>query len=178
MGDERLGASTNGIGRRWSMIIAAFFGVFVAPVYLLASDPVWVSLGFIVQGFFAGAIYGQNPSYLSERFPTEVRSTASGFCYHQGAIWGGFVAPILSYFAISAGVGIPMLVGTIGGLIVFVITLLYGPETKGALLVARPRRCQHRAAGGLTFRDPSPGGAGEGLVLRRYGVIRLASDYR
>jgi SHS family lactate transporter-like MFS transporter len=125
------------IGRRWSMIVPAFFGVLVTPVYLLSSDPLWVSLGFIVQGFFAGAIYGQNPSYLSERFPTEVRSTASGFCYHQGAIWGGFVAPILSYVAINAGIGfgIPMLVGTVGGLIVFIITLLYGPETKGALLV-------------------------------------------
>jgi SHS family lactate transporter-like MFS transporter len=125
------------IGRRWSMIIPAVFGVFVAPVYLLTTDPLWISLGFIVQGFFAGAIYGQNPSYLSERFPTEVRSTASGFCYHQGAIWGGFVAPILSYFAINNGIGfgIPMLIGTVGGLVVFIITLLYGPETKGALLV-------------------------------------------
>jgi len=125
------------IGRRWSMIIPAFFGIFVAPIYLLTSDPLWIALGFITQGFFAGAIYGQNPSYLSERFPTEVRSTASGFCYHQGAIWGGFVAPILSYFAINSGVGfgIPMLVGTVGGLVIFIVTLLYGPETKGALLV-------------------------------------------
>jgi SHS family lactate transporter-like MFS transporter len=125
------------IGRRWSMIIPAFFGIFVAPVYLLTSDPLWIALGFITQGFFAGAIYGQNPSYLSERFPTEVRSTASGFCYHQGAIWGGFVAPILSYFAINTGIGfgIPMLIGTVGGLVVFIVTLLFGPETKGALLV-------------------------------------------
>ena len=50
------------------------------------------SRGFIIQGIFGGSIYGQNPSYLSERFPTEVRATASGFVYHQGAIWGGLIA--------------------------------------------------------------------------------------
>jgi hypothetical protein len=34
-----------------------------------------------------GSIYGQMPSYLCERFPTEVRATASGFIYHQAAAW-------------------------------------------------------------------------------------------
>ena len=112
--------------------------MFVTPVYLLSTDPFWIILGFVTQGFFAGAIYGQNPSYLAERFPTEVRSTASGFCYHQGAIWGGFVAPILTYFAINTGVGFayPMLIGTMGGLVSFILALSVGPETKGKALVA------------------------------------------
>ena len=126
------------IGRRWSMIIPAFIGIFVAPFYLLTTDPTWIIGGFIVQGAFAGAIYGQNPSYLSERFPTEVRSTASGFCYHQGAIWGGFVAPILTYFAVNyqVGFGIPMMIGTCVGAVVFIAALLLGPETKGMVLVS------------------------------------------
>jgi SHS family lactate transporter-like MFS transporter len=120
------------------MIIPAFFGIAVAPIYLLSTDPLWIMLGFILQGFFAGAIYGQNPSYLSERFPTEVRATASGFCYHQGAIWGGFVAPILTYFAINTGMGfgVPMLIGTVGGLISFILSLLVVQETMGKVLVA------------------------------------------
>jgi MFS transporter, SHS family, lactate transporter len=110
----------------------------VTPIYLLTTDPIWIMLGFITQGFFAGAIYGQNPSYLAERFPTEVRSTASGFCYHQGAIFGGFVAPILTYFAINTGVGfgIPMLIGTAGGLVSFILAVSVGPETRGKQLVA------------------------------------------
>ena len=51
------------------------------------------------------------PSYLAERFPTEVRATAAGFCYHQGAIWGGLVAPLLAFAATHYGLGyaIPML---------------------------------------------------------------------
>ena len=70
--------------------------------------------GFILQGIFGGSIYGQNPSYLSERFPTEVRATASGFVYHQGAIWGGLIAPVLTYLAVQMDMGfaMPMMIST------------------------------------------------------------------
>ena len=132
------GVVADTIGRRWSMIIPAAVGVFVAPTYLLTSNPDWIVAGFVVQGLFAGAIYGQNPSYLCERFPTEVRATAAAFCYHQGAIWGGFVAPIMTFFAINYGVGfgIPMLIGTVVGSVSFIFALLCGPETKGKVLEA------------------------------------------
>jgi MFS transporter, SHS family, lactate transporter len=92
-----------------------------------------------VQGAFLGAIYGQNPSYLSERFPTEVRATASGFCYHQGAIWGGFTGPVLTLFAATQPLGfaVPMLISTVGAAVVFVVALLLGPETKGKVLVSQ-----------------------------------------
>jgi SHS family lactate transporter-like MFS transporter len=88
-------------------------------------------------GCFPGAIYGQNPCYLSERFPTEVRATASGFCYHQGAIWAGFTGPVLTYFAASQPLGftVPMLIATSGAAVVFVVTLLFSPETRGKELV-------------------------------------------
>jgi hypothetical protein len=54
-----------------------------------------------------------------ERFPTEVRATASSFVYHQGAIFGGLTAPVITYFAISwqLGFAIPMAVGSILGCI-------------------------------------------------------------
>ena len=72
-------------------------------------------------------------AYLSERFPTEVRATASAFCYHQGAILGGLVAPVLAYFAINYNLGyaIPMLVGTVVAAVSVVIALSLSPETKG-----------------------------------------------
>ena len=93
------GVVADRLGRRWSMIIPAVIAIAVTPLYLLSTDMTWIVLGFVVQGAFGGGIYGQNPSYLSERFPTEVRATASAFCYHQGAIWGGFTAPVLVYCA-------------------------------------------------------------------------------
>jgi SHS family lactate transporter-like MFS transporter len=124
-------------GRRWGMIIPAAIGAFITPFYLFPESYPLVAGAFILQGMFLGAIYGQNPSYLTERFPTEVRATASGFCYHQGAIWAGFTGPLLTYFAVGQPLGfaVPMLITTTAAAVVFVITLLYSPETRGKELV-------------------------------------------
>jgi MFS transporter, SHS family, lactate transporter len=125
------------LGRRWAMIIPAAIGLFITPLYLFTTSYELIAGAFIVQGAFLGAIYGQNPAYLSERFPTEVRATASAFCYHQGAIWGGFTAPVLTYFAAGqpSGFALPMLLSTMGAAAVFVVTLLFSPETRGKELV-------------------------------------------
>ena len=84
----------------------------LAPLYLLTTDLTWIAAGFVLQGAFGGALYSQQPSFLSELFPTEVRATASAFCYHPGAIFGGFVPPVLVYFATTYNLGfaIPTLV--------------------------------------------------------------------
>ena len=115
------------------MIIPAAIGLFITPLYLFVDSYPLLAGAFIMQGAFLGAIYGQNPSYLSERFPTEVRATASGFCYHQGAIWAGFTGPVLTYFAANQPLGftVPMLIATSGAAVVFVVTLLFSPETRG-----------------------------------------------
>ncbi|HET6185234.1 MAG TPA: MFS transporter [Acetobacteraceae bacterium] len=130
------GAVADRWGRRWAMIVPAVLGAMVTPFYLFFSDYAVIVLAYAVQGFFLGAIYGQNPAYLSERFPTEVRATASGFCYHQGAIWAGFAGPLLTAWAATQASGfiMPMLITTLGACAVFVIALLLGPETKGMVL--------------------------------------------
>jgi SHS family lactate transporter-like MFS transporter len=126
------------IGRRWAMIIPAAIAIPVAPLYLFTNDPLWITVGFGLQGAFGGALYSQLPAYLAERFPTEVRATASAFCYHQGAIFGGLVAPILAFAAVnfSLGYAIPMLIGTVVAAASVVVSLLLSPETKGTVLVA------------------------------------------
>jgi MFS transporter, SHS family, lactate transporter len=126
------------IGRRWAMMIPAAIAIPVAPMYLFTADPLSITIGFGLQGAFGGALYSQLPAYLSERFPTEVRATGSAFCYHQGAILGGLVAPVLAYFATTYNVGyaVPMLIGTVVAAFSVVIALLLSPETKGKELVA------------------------------------------
>jgi MFS transporter, SHS family, lactate transporter len=126
------------IGRRWAMIIPALCGLPLVPLYLFTHNYTMIVVFFGLQGLFAaGGIWSQAPSYLSERFPTEVRATASGFCYHQGAIWGGFCGPIITYLAINMHLGfaLPMMIGTMGGLVSFILALLAGPETRGKELV-------------------------------------------
>jgi MFS transporter, SHS family, lactate transporter len=127
------------IGRRWAMILPALLVIPLAPIYLFTGNFAIMAVAFSLQGLAgSGGMFGQVPSYLNERFPTEVRATATAFCYHQGAIWGGFCAPALAYFATAWGTGlaVPMLVGTVLGAGSFIIALLLGPETKGKSIVA------------------------------------------
>jgi SHS family lactate transporter-like MFS transporter len=126
------------LGRRWAMIIPSAIAVFIAPFYLLTTNFAWIAAAFVLQGIFGGSVYSQQPTYLSERFPTEVRATAVGFCFHQGAIFGGFVPIVLTFIAeyFKIGLAIPMLAGTVLGATGIVISLLISPETRGKEFVA------------------------------------------
>ena len=113
------------LGRRPAMIIPALCAIPLVPIYLFAGNFTWVVIAFMLQGLFAGGgMYGQVPSYLTERFPTEIRGTATGFCYHVGAIPGAMVPPILTFFAVNwdLGFAIPMLIGTLFGLANFILS--------------------------------------------------------
>jgi SHS family lactate transporter-like MFS transporter len=130
------GVLADRIGRRWSMIIPAAGALVVTPIYLLSHDLTTIIVGFAIQGLFGQAIYGQNPSYLAERFPTEVRATAGAFVYHLGSFIAGFIPLILTGIATNYGVGfgISMLIGTMVGAASFILAVLCGPETKGKVL--------------------------------------------
>jgi SHS family lactate transporter-like MFS transporter len=126
-------------GRRKAIIITALLTIPTAPLYLLTTNYTMIVVFFTLQGAFGGGgMHVQYPHYLSERFPTEVRATAAGFCYHQGAIFGGLVGPFLAYFATSwqMGFAIPMLIGTTVASASLVAAMLVSPETRGKELVA------------------------------------------
>ena len=94
-------------GRRRTIVITALLTIPIAPLYLLTRDYTMIVIFFTLQGWFGGGgMHTQWPHYLSERFPTEVRATATGFCYHQGAIFGGLVGPVLAYFATQLAHGL------------------------------------------------------------------------
>jgi SHS family lactate transporter-like MFS transporter len=126
------------LGRRWAILIPAALGVPTAFLYLLTQDYTLVVIGFALQGMFAcGGMHVQYPAYLSERFPTEVRATAVAFCFHQGAIWGGLISPLLVYYATAHQIGLsgPILVTTVVGLAIFLVAVMLSPETKGRVLI-------------------------------------------
>ena len=126
-------------GRRRTLIITALMTIPIAPLYLLTTNYTMIVIFFTLQGWFGGGgMHTQWPHYLSERFPTEVRATATGFCYHQGVIFGGLVGPVLSYFATSWGMGfaLPMMIGTTFAAVSVFVSMLFSPETKGTVLVS------------------------------------------
>jgi len=126
-------------GRRAAMIIPALLAVPLAPLYLMSTSVALIWWGYVLQGAAGGGgMQALMAAYLNERFPTEVRATASGFCFHQGAIWGGFTAPVIAYLATTWGLGygIPMMIGTTVFALSYILALLAGPETRGKELVA------------------------------------------
>jgi len=125
-------------GRRWAIIIPALIALPLAPLYLLSTNFLWIAVGFVAQGVCAGGgMQGQMVPYLNERFPTEIRATASAFCYHQAAIFGGFVPLILTASAEYFGTGLaePMIVATWIGCLAWSLAAYYGPETKDTVMV-------------------------------------------
>jgi MFS transporter, SHS family, lactate transporter len=126
-------------GRRWAIIIPALLTIPVAPLYLMNHNYAMIVVFFTVQGLFGGGgMHTLYPAYLAERFPTEVRATAAGFVYHQGAIFGGLTLPIITYFALNwhSGFAIPMFIGTALAALSVAAAVFAGPETRGKQLVA------------------------------------------
>jgi SHS family lactate transporter-like MFS transporter len=121
------------------MIIPGVLSIPLAFFYLLTGDYTVMVVGYVMMGACGGGgMGGPVPAYLNERFPTEIRATATAFCYHQGAIFGGLVPPLITYFATSYNIGftIPMLVGACVGAASWTLGLVFGPETKGKVMVA------------------------------------------
>lgn len=119
-------------------MIPLTIAMFLVPLYITQTDPTLFLVFFLLFMCFFGGKDALNPGWLSERFPTEVRATAAGFIYHQGAVWGAAVAPVLTYFAVNQGMGFatPMMYGTIGSLVVYVVFVFLGPETRGMVMRA------------------------------------------
>jgi MFS transporter, SHS family, lactate transporter len=134
------GGLSDRIGRRKASMLQAISGALLAPIYLLTRDINWIVAGFILQGALGGMLPLMSPSYLSERFPTEVRATAMGFCYQGGIVCGGFVPVLVSYLAVEhhMGFAVPMLIATWIGAASVVGALLISPETKGKSLRSEP----------------------------------------
>jgi SHS family lactate transporter-like MFS transporter len=127
------------IGRRWAIIFPALLTIPITPLYLMTHNYLMIVVFFTIQGAFGGGgMHTLYPAYLAERFPTEIRATAAGFVYHQGAIFGGLTAPVITYFALNwhSGFAFPMAVGTILGCISVAAAVFAGPETKGKVLEA------------------------------------------
>ena len=61
------------------------------------------------------------------------RRRRTAFCCHQGAIFGGLVPLVVTYFAVDRGLGfaLPMLTTASGAIIVYCLSLLAYPDTHG-----------------------------------------------
>ena len=124
------------IGRKKTISIFAIAAIIVAiPAFfgLYYSETAFERIAYtVILIMVATTGFGPIPAFLSERFPTEVRNSASGFIYNGGLIFGSW-APLIAVTMISKGVElIPIFLGlnVIIGSVIILIGAKINPETR------------------------------------------------
>lgn len=143
------GALSDALGRRSAYTLMAGIGVVAYALFLLsilgwlgANDPAgpqgWLSP--VVIAFFLTQIgygyFGVQGVWLSELFPSGMRTTAQNFIYYGGRALGGGAAPVLGLLAARAiGLGTEFAVGFgLVGVLGALILCRFLPESRGRAL--------------------------------------------
>jgi SHS family lactate transporter-like MFS transporter len=115
------------LGRRWAIMIACTIGIFITPLYLMTTDPFWIIGGFILQALFVGGKITRTPpgcrAASRQKFAPRPRdlSVASACLLRGGSESGHCPADDDRHC---------------GSLVILVIAVFLGPETKGKVLTA------------------------------------------
>jgi AAHS family cis,cis-muconate transporter-like MFS transporter len=98
-------------GRRVMWIVSGLLTAAYLPILVYAATPANVASLLLVFGFFYGAPYAINSTYLSESFAAPVRATAVATSYNLGRV-GSTLSPVLIGMTAtnySIGLGIALL---------------------------------------------------------------------
>ena len=130
------GYSSQIIGRKKTLAIFAISAIIIAipALYGLYHATSFYSraLYTAILIFAATSGFGPIPAFLSERFSTEIRNSASGFVYNGGLLIGSW-APLIAVTVLSYGKNlVPILLGinVIIGSVILLIGAKINPETK------------------------------------------------
>ena len=109
------------------LAIPVFYGLYTTDSAIERASYTMILIIVATTGF------GPIPAFLSERFPTEMRNSASGFIYNGGLIFGSW-APLIAVTMLSKGGTelIPVLLGinVMIGSVIILIGAKINPETK------------------------------------------------
>lgn len=104
-------------------VTSVLYGYITSPVVLLWVGP--------LTGFFVLGVFGPAMAYTTELFPTSARATGVGLATGLGRS-GAVIAPTLvGIIASKFGIGAGFYVFSGIAILVFLILLILGPETKG-----------------------------------------------
>lgn len=140
------------LGRRPTLILLSLVSWIVTVTYMLIPLNPVVShiMGFLV-GFAAIGMYAAVGPFLSELFPTHVRTTCMGFSYNVGKSVGA--TAITGVGLLSVHVGLAQAIGLfcLGAYAISVVALLLLPETKGISIEALDAQDSAAAVSGQTI---------------------------
>ncbi|MEK4426111.1 MFS transporter [Solibacillus sp. FSL K6-1523] len=120
-------------GRKNIYIGAAIATALFLPIIYMYNTPGNIIILITLLGFFYGAQYGINSTYMSESFPTAIRGTAVGGAYNAGR-FGAAISPVVigmlaEFQSIGFGLAILGIAYAISGIIpaLFIREKMYDP---------------------------------------------------
>ena len=132
------GAVSDRIGRKKMIyiysIIAIIFSIPLAyAIFTRALGPIGVGIFASILAFLTTGIYGVIPSYLSEKFPTRIRSTGVGLGFNGGFILGNWSTVFLLLIVTLSAANFYVYLGVfiIIGEIFILVSAILSVETKG-----------------------------------------------
>lgn len=120
------------VGRRGAISLAAALGVLAIPAFVFTESPQAMLAGALLMGATGLGVWGLAPSYLTERYPTDVRGVGPGFSYHMGAAIGALTPTLIGGLRdagtpLSSAMALFIAASSVAcGLVVWL-----GPETRG-----------------------------------------------
>jgi MFS family permease len=120
------------IGRRMLFLTFSVGATIMILIYMLAplpSQAIWL-LGFPLGFFSTGYFSGCGP-FLTEVYPTRLRGSGQGFCYNFGRGIGALFPALVGYLSASIGLGNAITIFAVSAYVIFFLTSLMFPETRG-----------------------------------------------
>lgn len=149
IGGALLGAFSEKLGRRRTIMIAAAGGLVVVPFFVLSTTTGWLMLSsFLMQMCVQGA-WGVIPAHLTEMSPDAIRGFYPGVTYQLGNLIAALNLPIQEALAERHGYPAAMTWTVVPALAVVILLSAVGKEAKGIRF------------GGPAPRTPDPAAAAD-----------------
>ncbi|MFI7587585.1 MFS transporter [Spongisporangium articulatum] len=132
IGGIALGAWSERLGRRRTIMLAALLGLPVVPLFAFSTVTGLIALGaFLMQLFVQGA-WGVIPAHLTELSPDEIRGFYPGVTYQLGNLIASLNLPIQQALADSHGYHFALAVTVVPVLLAVAFLTYVGSEARGA----------------------------------------------
>jgi MFS family permease len=129
---------SDAIGRKRTFIVSALGSIFCLAIYLAApiSDALMLVLGAPL-GFILYMMFSPMGPFMTELYPTEVRSTGQGFCYNSGRAIGALFPAFVGFLSDRLGLASAILLFSLLAYGLMLLALITLPETRGRMTCCR-----------------------------------------
>lgn len=143
------GVTSQKIGRRRGMVVAAVLAVVLMPFWAVSSGPAALAVTAFFMQFLVQCMFGTMPAHLNEISPPQARATFPGFTYQFGNFLaaGNATLQVILAGKLHGNYGFGMAVVAGAGAIAFAVLAALGPEAREMRMTAQEGRGESPSSG-------------------------------